>query len=220
VKTVFELKGVSLYYGEVPILVNINAKFFEKRITCLVGDSGVGKSTFLRTLNRMNDLIPSFRCRGSVIFKGRDIYSHALDVNILRQKVGMVFQEPCVFPVSIYDNVLFGLRRLIRRRKSAYPMIVEETLKAVFLWEEVKDRLYGPAIELSQGQQQRLTIARALAVYPQVLLLDEPTSSLDNKSSMAIEELLKGLKEKLTIILATHKLKQVERLADDVISIP
>ncbi len=219
-KTVFELKEVSLYYGEVSILLNINAKFFEKRITCLVGGSGTGKSTLLRTLNRMNDLISSFRCNGSVIFDGKDIYNHALDVNLLRQKVGMVFQEPCVFPGSIYDNVLFGIRRLVQRRKSAYPMIVEETLKAVFLWKEVKDRLHKPAVELSQGQQQRLTIARALAVEPQVLLLDEPTSSLDDKSSMAIEELLKDLKGKLTIILATHKLKQVERLADDVISIP
>ena len=219
-KTTFELDGISLYYGKEPILVNISAKFLEGQITCLVGDSGTGKTTLLRTLNRMNDFIPTFRCEGRVIFEGVDIYSHALDVNLLRQKVGMVFQKPCVFPRSIYDNVLFGLRHLNGERKSEYPIIVEKILKTVFLWKDVKDRLHSPATELSQGQQQRLCIARAMAVNPHVLLLDEPTSSLDHRLSGAIEELLMGLKGKLTVILATHKLEQVERIADLVISIP
>lgn len=218
-RTIFELKNVSLYYGKEPIISNFNAKFYEKQITCIIGASGIGKSTLLRTLNRMNDLIPSFRCVGKVIFNNNDIYCRTLDVNLHRQNVGMVFQEPCVFPVSIYDNVIFGMRRFNHKRKSEYPAIVEETLKTVFLWKDVKDKLHKPAIELSQGQRQRLCMARAMAVEPQVLLLDEPTSSLDHKSSEAIEDLLTGLKEKLTIVLATHKLEQVERIADDVISL-
>lgn len=219
-KAVFELKDLSLYYGKDPIIINMNAKFFESKITCLVGASGVGKTTLLRTLNRMNDSIPSFHYNGKVTFQGKDIYSPLQQVNLLRQEVGMVFQEPCTFPGSIYENVIFGLRHLNLKRKSAYPMLVGEVLKAVFLWEEVKDRLHRPAVELSQGQRQRLSIARALVIEPSVLLLDEPTSSLDHKSSAFIEELFRNLKRSLTIIVATHKLEQVERIADNVILMP
>jgi len=216
---IIELKTISLSYRKHPIVVNMDAKILEHRVTCIVGRSGVGKSTLLRTLNRMNDFIPSFHCEGQVLFDGNDIYDRDCDVDHLRQKIGMVSQEPCIFPRSVYDNVLFGLQYLKRKRKNEYPKIVEETLKAVFLWKEVKDKLLRPAAELSQGQQQRLSIARALAVEPQILLLDEPTSSLDHETSEAIERLLKDSKEKITFVLATHKLKQVERIADDVISL-
>ena len=213
----FELKNLSLSYRDHPVIRNMNAQFYEGRIYCLVGASGSGKSTLLRTLNRLNDFIPSFHRTGEVIYDGRDIYSSTVDVDRLRQKIGMVLQEPCIYPKSIYDNVLFGLKG---KGKKEYPQVAEEMLRAVFLWREVKDRLNKSAVELSLGQQQRLCIARALAVKPEVLLLDEPTSSLDHKSIEVIEGLLTDLKKKIMIIMATHKRDQVERVADDVISIP
>ena len=213
----FSLNNVSLFYGKAPIVRDINITFAEKRVICIIGPSGSGKSTLLRTLNRMNDLTPSFECKGSVLFDGHDIYNNGTKVSQLRQHVGMVFQKPCIFPKSIYDNVLFGVRQLYRMKKAEHQQIVEETLKAVYLWGEVKDKLRSSALELSQGQQQRLTIARALAVKPRVLLLDEPTSSLDHKSGAAIDALINNLKGEITVIMVTHKLDQARRIADDVV---
>lgn len=214
---IFTLKDVSLYYGKITILKNVNYTFVKEKVTCIIGPSGAGKSTLLRTLNRMNDLIPGFRCSGEVLLEDKDIYNNGIKINFLRQNVGMVFQKPCIFPKSIYENVLFGIKHLHYKRKSEFSLIVEETLKAVSLWSEVMNKLHTSALELSQGQQQRLSIARALSVGPMVLLMDEPTSSLDHKSASAIEELVKQLSSKLTIIMVTHKLEQAKRIADDVI---
>lgn len=214
---IFTLKDVSLYYGKTAILKNVNLSFLKEKVTCIIGPSGAGKSTLLRTLNRMNDLIPTFHCRGEVLFEDKDIYNNGIEVNLLRQDVGMVFQKPCIFPKSIYENVLFGAANIHNKRKSEFPLIVEETLKAVSLWSEVKNKLHCSALELSQGQQQRISIARALSVGPKVLLVDEPTSSLDHKSASAIEELVRRLSSKLTIIMVTHKLDQAKRIADDVV---
>ena len=216
-KPLFSLNNVSLFYGNRSIVRDINVTFAEKRVICIIGPSGSGKSTLLRTLNRMNDLTPSFACKGSIIFDGHDIYNNGTKVSQLRQHVGMVFQKPCIFPKSIYDNVLFGVRQLYRMKKEESQQIVEETLKKVYLWGEVSDKLRNSALELSQGQQQRLTIARALAVKPRVLLLDEPTSSLDHKSAAAINAMINNLKGKITIIMVTHKLEQVRTVADDVV---
>ncbi|MGR3218446.1 MAG: phosphate ABC transporter ATP-binding protein [Candidatus Anammoxibacter sp.] len=216
-KVVFELDDVSLYYGKTPVVKDINITFVDKNVACIIGPSGSGKSTLLRALNRMNDLIPAFQCKGRVMFNGHDIYNNGIGVNQLRQDVGMVFQKPCIFPKSIYDNVLFGVRHLHSKRRSEFQHIVEETLKSVSLWNEVKDKLHHSALELSQGQQQRLSIARALAVEPKVLLMDEPTSSLDHKSASAIDELVKNLRGQLTVIMVTHKLEQAKKIADDVI---
>ncbi|MFQ5709940.1 MAG: phosphate ABC transporter ATP-binding protein, partial [bacterium] len=214
---IFTLRDVSLAYKTTEILNNANLTFMKDRVTCIIGPSGSGKTTLLRTLNRMNDGVPGFRCRGTVLFKDRPIYSNGLDVHRLRQKVGMVFQKPCVFPKSICDNVLFGVKHLNLKKKKDCPPLVEEKLRAVFLWKEVKDKLHRPATELSQGQQQRLVIARALAVEPSVLLMDEPTSSLDHQAAGAIEELVKKLSHQLTIIMVTHNLAQAQRIADDVV---
>ncbi|NIR48634.1 phosphate ABC transporter ATP-binding protein [candidate division KSB1 bacterium] len=214
---IFTLEDVSLCYGTTRVLRNANLTLAKERITCIIGPSGSGKSTLLRSLNRMNDLIPGFYCCGKILFEDENIYDNGTEVHHLRQKVGMVFQKPCIFPKSVYDNVLFGVRHLPCTKKSEFPMIVEDTLKAVSLWSEVEDKLHCSALELSQGQQQRLTIARALCVKPKVLLLDEPTSSLDPKSAHAIEELVKQLSSQLTIIMVTHKLDQAKNIADDVV---
>jgi phosphate transport system ATP-binding protein len=217
VRETIRLKDISLYYGESPVLLDADLSIYENRITCVIGPSGSGKSTLLRTLNRMNDLVPAFRCAGTVLIEGRDIYHDGVDVTDLRRNVGMVFQKPCIFPKSIYENALFGLRHTANKKKAEMAMVVEETLRGVSLWNDVKDRLFHPAIELSQGQQQRLCLARALAVRPRILLMDEPTSSLDYKSTEAIENLTKQLKENMTVVMVTHKLEQVRRIADEII---
>ncbi|MFQ5681408.1 MAG: phosphate ABC transporter ATP-binding protein [Candidatus Omnitrophota bacterium] len=214
---IFRLDNVFLAYGRDVTIREINLSFRENRISCIIGPSGVGKSTLLRTLNRMNDIIAGFSLRGSVLFRGRDIYADGIRACDLRREVGMVFQQPCIFPGSIYDNVLFGLRRLPGAKKTEFPRAAEEALKSVSLWGEVKDRLKHCAAGLSQGQQQRLSIARALAVGPKVLLVDEPTSSLDHRSAKAIEELVCDLARKITVIMVTHKLDQARRIADDVV---
>ncbi len=218
-KPLFTLKDVSIDYGTSPVLKNVSLNFDKGKVTSIIGPSGAGKSTLLRTLNRMNDHIPCFRLRGEVFFDDENIYNNGTKVPLLRQNVGMVFQKPCIFPKSIYDNVLFGVRHLCSGRKYEFPRIVEEMLKAVSLWEEVKDKLNRSALELSQGQQQRLSIARALAVEPRVLLMDEPTSSLDPTSTSAIEELVGRLSGNLTIVIVTHKLDQAKKIADDVVFI-
>lgn len=216
---VVEFKNTSLYYGRGRILKGVDLAFDKNKVTCVIGPSGSGKSTMLRTINRMNDLIPDFHFTGEVLFNNKDIYGKGVPVHRLRQDIGMVFQKPCIFPGSIHDNVLFGVRHLGSKKKSDFPFIVEETLKSVSLWKEVKEKLQRPALELSEGQQQRLSIARALAVNPKVLLMDEPTSSLDHKSSEAVEELVRRLKSSLTIIMVTHKLEQAKKVADDVVFI-
>ncbi|MFQ5455741.1 MAG: phosphate ABC transporter ATP-binding protein [Nitrospirota bacterium] len=218
-RPVFSLKDVSLYYGKPLVLKDISLTFNKGRVISIIGPSGAGKSTLLRTLNRMNDHIPGFRLKGEVLFDDKNIYNNGTKVHLLRQNVGMVFQTPCIFPKSIYDNVLFGVKHLCLKKKSEFSGIVEETLKSVSLWGEVKDKLNRSALELSQGQQQRLSIARALAVEPGVLLMDEPTSSLDATSTGVIEELVMRLKGKLTIIMITHKLEQAKKIADDVVFI-
>ena len=218
--TAFVLKDVSLFFGSVPILTDVNFAIRSTGITSIIGPSGSGKSTLLRTLNRLNDHHPTFRCTGSVRYHGTDIYANgngSVNVARLRQDIGMLFQKPCLFPTSIYENVLFGLKRLKLRPRSEFPGIVETTLRAVFLWDEVKDRMKHPANELSQGQQQRLSLARALACEPEVLLLDEPTASLDPKSTQAIESLIRELGNRLTVILVTHRLEQAKRLSETVI---
>ncbi len=216
----FSLEDVNLFFGSVPILTDVNLTIRQVGITSIIGPSGSGKSTLLRTLNRLNDHYTTFRCTGSILYCGNSIYANgngSVDVPRLRQDIGMVFQKPCLFPTSIYENVLFGLKRLKLRPRSEFPDIVETTLRATFLWDEVKDRLKRPANELSQGQQQRLSLARALACEPKVLLLDEPTSSLDPKSSEAIEILVRDLGTRLTVILVTHHLEQAKRLSETVI---
>lgn len=218
--TAFVLEDVNLFFGSVPILTDVNIAIRNTGITSIIGPSGSGKSTLLRTLNRLNDHHPTFRCTGLVRYRGNNIYANgngSVDVPRLRQDIGMVFQKPCLFPTSIYENVLFGLKRLKLRPRSEFQGIAETTLKAVFLWDEVKDRLKHPANELSQGQQQRLSLARALACEPDVLLLDEPTASLDPKSTQAIESLIQELGKRLTVILVTHRLEQAKRLSETVI---
>lgn len=216
-KPIFQLKDVSVSYGSRTILEKICLDIFENRILCIMGSSGTGKTTLLRTLNRMNDSFSGFQCRGSVLFETQNIYHQSVDPSWIRRKVGLVFQKPCVFPTSIRENLLFGIKHLKMRKKIDYEAITEENLRAVSLWDDVKDRLNHPAGELSQGQQQRLTIARALTVQPRVLLMDEPTASLDQQSVMAIENLVKSLKEKMTLVIVTHKEDQVQRIADDVV---
>lgn len=207
-------KDLCLWYGEHQALKNINLEIPEKSITALIGPSGCGKSTFLKTLNRMNDLIPGVRITGSVQYQGEDIYAPGVDVNELRRQVGMVFQKPNPFPMSIYDNIAYGPRTHGITSKAKLDDIVESSLRDAAIWEEVKDRLKKSALGLSGGQQQRLCIARALAVAPQVLLMDEPTSALDPISTSKIEELAISLKEKYTIVIVTHNMQQAVRISD------
>jgi len=216
-RAVFQLKNLSLYYGDTPVLEGVNLSIYEKRILCVIGPSGAGKSSFLRTLNRMNDLIPSFRLSGSVLFENQEIYNNGVDVSRIRRRVGMVFQKPCMFPTSILENLLFGIKCLGGKGRKDLLEIAEEKLKEVSLWEHVKDRLHQPAETLSQGQQQRLSIGRALTMEPSVLLLDEPTASLDAHLAQAIEKLVKGLRNKMTVVMVTHNLEAVKRTADDII---
>ena len=208
-------KDLCLWYGENKALKNINIEIPEKSITALIGPSGCGKSTFLKTLNRMNDLIPSVKITGEVCYNGRNIFDKNVDVNELRRDVGMVFQKPNPFPMSIYDNIAYGPRTHGITNKVKLDEIVEQSLRGAAIWDEVKDRLKKNALGLSGGQQQRLCIARALAVEPKVLLMDEPTSALDPISTSKIEELALQLKEKYTIIIVTHNMQQAVRISDN-----
>ena len=207
-------ENLSLSYGEHEALKNVSVKISEKSITALIGPSGCGKSTFLKTLNRMNDLVDGVKITGTVKYNDTDIFSPALDVNELRREIGMVFQKPNPFPMSIYDNVAYGPRTHGTRSKAKLDEIVERSLRGAAIWDEVKDRLKKNAWGLSGGQQQRLCIARALAVEPHVLLMDEPTSALDPISTSKIEELAIQLKEKYTIIMVTHNMQQALRISD------
>jgi len=207
-------KDLCLWYGGTQALKKISIEIPEKSITALIGPSGCGKSTFLKTLNRMNDLIPGAKHTGEVRYGDMDIYAPDVDVNQLRREVGMVFQKPNPFPMSIYDNVAYGPRTHGVRNRAKLDEIVEKSLREAAIWEEVKDRLRRNALGLSGGQQQRLCIARALAVEPKVLLMDEPTSALDPISTSRIEELAARLKERYTIVIVTHNMQQAVRVSD------
>ena len=207
-------KDLCLWYGTAQALNNINIEIPEKNITAFIGPSGCGKSTFLKTLNRMNDLIPGVKITGEVRYGEQDVYASGLDVNLLRREIGMVFQKPNPFPMSIYDNIAYGPRTHGVRNKAKLDDIVERSLRGAAIWDEVKDRLKKNALGLSGGQQQRLCIARALAVEPKVLLMDEPTSALDPISTSKIEELAMQLKERYTIVIVTHNMQQAVRISD------
>ncbi len=211
---IFTTEDLHLYYGETEALKGITMSVEEKSIVSLIGPSGCGKSTFLRCLNRMNDLIPSCRIEGRVLYKGNDIYDRSVDVPLLRKEVGMVFQKPNPFPFSIYDNIAYGPRTHGIRNRVKLDEIVESSLTAAGLFDEVKDRLEKSALGLSGGQQQRLCIARAIAVDPTVLLMDEPTSALDPISTQRIEDLALELKKKYTIVIVTHNMQQALRISD------
>lgn len=209
----FEIKDLNLYYGDYHALKNINMNLAENEITAFIGPSGCGKSTFLKCLNRMNDLVEGCKITGSVTLDGEDIYGN-MDVNKLRKRVGMVFQNPNPFPMSVYDNIAYGLRTHGIRNKKVLDEIVERSLRNAAIWDELKDRLKKSALGLSGGQQQRLCIARALAVEPEVILMDEPTSALDPISTSKIEDLVIDLKNKYTIIMVTHNMQQATRVSD------
>ena len=211
---IMTVKDLCLWYGEHQALKNVSIEIPEKSITALIGPSGCGKSTFLKTLNRMNDLIPGVKITGSVEYKGENIFDPAMDVNELRRQVGMVFQKPNPFPMSIYDNIAYGPRTHGIKNRAKLDEIVEKSLRGAAIWDEVKDRLKKNALGLSGGQQQRLCIARALAVEPEVLLMDEPTSALDPISTSKIEELAMQLKEQYTIVIVTHNMQQAVRISD------
>ena len=208
------VRGLNLYYGSNHALKNINMDIPAGAVTAFIGPSGCGKSTFLKTLNRMNDLVLGVRIEGEVLLDGQEIYGLNVDTIALRQKVGMVFQQPNPFPMSIYDNVAYGPRVHGIRGKEKLDDIVEESLQGAAIWEEVKDRLKKSALGLSGGQQQRLCIARALAVQPEVLLMDEPTSALDPISTAKIEDLMESLKKKYTVVVVTHNMQQATRVSD------
>ena len=209
----FEISGLDLYYGDFHALKDINLNLEEKNITAFIGPSGCGKSTLLKTLDRMNDLVEGCKITGKVLLDGQDIY-YNYDSTLLRKKVGMVFQKPNPFPMSIYDNIAFGPRTHGIKKKSRLDEIVEQSLRSAAIWDELKDRLKKSALGLSGGQQQRLCIARALAVEPEVLLMDEPTSALDPISTMKIEDLAVELKKDYTIIMVTHNMQQAARISD------
>ena len=211
---IITVKDLCLWYGNHQALKNINIDIPEKSITALIGPSGCGKSTFLKTLNRMNDLIPGVKIEGEVRYKERDIFEPSMDVNELRREIGMVFQKPNPFPMSIYDNIAYGPRTHGMRNRARLDDVVERSLRDAAIWDEMKDRLKKNALGLSGGQQQRLCIARALAVQPEVLLMDEPTSALDPISTSKIEELAMELKEKYTIVIVTHNMQQAVRISD------
>jgi len=211
---VITVNDLCLWYGKTQALKNIDMQIPEKSITALIGPSGCGKSTFLKTLNRMNDLIPEVRITGEVLYQERNIFEKSVDVNDLRKNIGMVFQKPNPFPMSVYDNIAYGPRTHGIRSKAMLDEIVERSLKGAAIWDEVKDRLKKSALGLSGGQQQRLCIARALAVEPEVLLMDEPTSALDPISTGKIEELALELKRRYTIVIVTHNMQQAVRISD------
>lgn len=209
-----KVENLNLYYGENHALKDVNMDIQENAVTAFIGPSGCGKSTFLKTLNRMNDLVDGVRIDGKVLLDGEDIYAPSVDTTILRKKVGMVFQQPNPFPMSIYDNIAYGPRVHGIRDKKRLDQIVEESLRGAAIFDEVKDRLKKSAMGLSGGQQQRICIARALAVQPEVLLMDEPTSALDPISTAKIEELMEDLKKKYTVIVVTHNMQQATRVSD------
>ena len=211
---IITVKDLDLWYGSTQALHHVSMDIPEKSITALIGPSGCGKSTFLKTLDRMNDLVPGVRIEGTVRYDGKDIFAADVDVNELRRQVGMVFQKPNPFPMSIYDNVAYGPRTHGVRNRAKLDEIVEQSLCSAAIWDEVKDRLKKNALGLSGGQQQRLCIARALAVEPQVLLMDEPTSALDPISTSKIEELAMELKKRYTIVIVTHNMQQALRISD------
>lgn len=208
------VENLCLWYGSHQALKDINIEIPEKSITALIGPSGCGKSTFLKTLDRMNDLIPDVKITGSVLYKGEDIFDASVDVSELRRQVGMVFQKPNPFPMSIYDNIAYGPRTHGIKNRAKLDEIVEKSLRGAAIWDEVKDRLNKSALGMSGGQQQRLCIARALAVEPEVLLMDEPTSALDPISTSKVEELATELKENYTIVMVTHNMQQAARISD------
>lgn len=208
------VKDLDLYYGDFKTLKNINIEIEPNEITAFIGPSGCGKSTLLRCLNRMNDLVEGCRIEGSVLLDGNNIYGKNVDVNLLRKKVGMVFQKPNPFPMSIYDNIAYGPRTHGIKNKAQLDEIVETSLKNAAIWDECKDRLKSSALGMSGGQQQRLCIARALACQPEVILMDEPTSALDPISTSKIEELVLELKKKYTVVIVTHNMQQAVRISD------
>ncbi|MHB8069923.1 MAG: phosphate ABC transporter ATP-binding protein PstB [Desulfobaccales bacterium] len=212
---IITLRHLNLYYGDFHALKEIHAAFQQQTITALIGPSGCGKSTLLRTFNRMNDLIPGVRITGEVLINGEDIYAPDTDLTQLRKKVGLVFQRPNPFPLSIYDNVVYGPRLHGRPARRELEDLLEHSLSAVQLWEEVKDRLKTPALALTEEQQQRLCIARVLAVEPEILLMDEPCSALDPLATLRLEELMRELKKLYTIVIVTHNMQQAARVSDD-----
>lgn len=214
-ENILDIKKLDLWYDENHALKNVNMEIKRNAITAFIGPSGCGKSTFLKTLNRMNDLVPGVRIEGQVLLDGVDIYDPKVDTSMLRKKIGMVFQQPNPFPMSIYDNVAYGPRIHGIKNKVKLDQIVEESLKGAAIFDEVKDRLKKSALGLSGGQQQRLCIARALAVSPEVLLMDEPTSALDPISTLKVEELMEELKKKYTVVVVTHNMQQAARVSDD-----
>lgn len=211
---IIETKGLQLYYGAFHALKGIDLGIPERGITAFIGPSGCGKSTFLKTLNRMNDLIPGVRVEGEVLYHGENIFAPDVDVTWLRKRVGMVFQKPNPFPMSIYNNIAYGPRLHGTHSRAELDELVEQSLRGAALWDEVKDRLKKSALGLSGGQQQRLCIARALSVQPDVLLMDEPTSALDPISTMKIEELMSELKHEYTVAIVTHNMQQAARISD------
>ena len=212
--SILEIKDLCLWYGETQALKDVNMDIPERSITALIGPSGCGKSTFLKTLNRMNDLVPDVKITGMELYKGQNLNSPSVDVTSLRREIGMVFQKPNPFPMSVYDNVAYGPRTHGVKNKAKLDDIVERSLRDAAIWDEVKDRLKKSALGLSGGQQQRLCIARALAVEPDVLLMDEPTSALDPISTAKIEELATQLKSRYTIVIVTHNMQQAVRISD------
>lgn len=213
-ETKISTSDLNLYYGNNHALKNINLDIYENQITAFIGPSGCGKSTYLKTLNRMNDLVPNVTINGKVWIDGEDIYDPKVDTTLLRKKVGMVFQQPNPFPMSIYDNIAYGPRIHGIKGTAELDAIVEKSLRGAALWDEVKDRLKRSALGLSGGQQQRLCIARALAVEPEILLMDEPTSALDPISTLKIEDLMGELKKNYTVVIVTHNMQQATRIAD------
>ena len=210
-----EIKDLNLYYGDFHALKNIQMDIEEKKITAFIGPSGCGKSTLLRSINRMNDLVEGCRIEGQILLDGKNVYDKSMDINMLRKRVGMVFQKPNPFPMSIYDNIAYGPRTHGIRNKKKLDEIVEKSLRDAAIWEECKDRLKKSALGLSGGQQQRLCIARALACQPEVLLMDEPTSALDPISTSHIEDLVLELKKDYTVVIVTHNMQQALRISDN-----
>ncbi len=213
-KVCFDIKKMNLYYGNFHALKNIDLDLYKGEVTAFIGPSGCGKSTFIKSLNRMNDLIEYCKIKGKILFRDKNIYSKDCDVNLLRKKVGMVFQKPNPFAMSIYDNIAFGPKTHGTKDKAKLDEIVETSLKKAALWEDLKDRLKHSALGLSGGQQQRLCIARTIAVNPEVILMDEPTSALDPVATSKIEELILNLKKNYTIIIVTHNMQQAARISD------
>lgn len=210
----FDIKNMNLFYGDFHALKDVNLEIEEKEITAFIGPSGCGKSTLLKSLNRMNDLVRGCKIEGDILLDGEDIYASNVDVNNLRKRVGMVFQQPNPFDMSIYDNIVYGPKTHGIKKKAELDEIVERTLKNAAVWDDLKDKLHKSALSLSGGQQQRLCIARALSVNPEVILMDEPTSALDPISTGKIEELCTELKNKYTIVMVTHNMQQALRISD------